>query len=101
MFYIDELSRNSSGPSVAGRGAAMAATFNNVQCHRCKAYGHNQSTFPGVAKAQCPKPRKRKGKGEAADPSPKWCSYHKTNSHSDSDCYKQKELKQLAAYLRV
>ena len=37
-FYIDELSRKSSGPSVAGRGAAMAAAFNNVQCHRCKAY---------------------------------------------------------------
>ena len=100
-FYIDELSGNSSRPSVAGRGAAMAATFNNVQCHRCKAYGHYQSTCPGVAKALGPKPSKRKGKRKGGDPSPKWCSYHKPTSHSDSGCYKQKALKQLAAYLRV
>ena len=55
-FYIDELSRKSSGPSVVERGAAMAAASNNVQCHRCKAYGHYQSNCPGVAKAQGPKP---------------------------------------------
>ena len=98
IFFINELSRKSSGPSVAGRVAAMFSASNNVQCHRCKAYGHYQSNCPGVAKAQGPKRSERKGKGKGGDPSPKCCSYHKTNSHSDSACYKEKELKQLAAY---
>ena len=77
----------------------MAAASNNVQCHRCKAYGQYQSNCPGVAKAQGSKRSKRKSKGKGGDPSLKWCSYHKTNSHNDSVCYKQKELKQLAAHL--
>ena len=77
----------------------MAAASNNVQCHRCEAYGRYQSNCPGVAKEQGPKRSKLKGKGKGGDPSPKWCSYHKINSHNDSVCYKQKELKQLAAYL--
>ena len=65
-FYIDELSRKSSGPSVAGRGAAMAAASNNVQCHRCKAYGHYQSNCPGVAKAQGPKRANGRAKAKVA-----------------------------------
>ena len=68
-FYIDELSRKSSGPSVTGRGAAMAAASNNVQCHRCKAYVHYHSSCPGVAKARGPK-RSKRGKGKGGDPSP-------------------------------
>ena len=76
----------------------MAAASNNVHRHRCKTYGHYQSNCHGVAKAQEPKRSKQKGKGNGGDPSPKWCSYHKTYSHSDSACYKQKELNQLAAY---
>ena len=74
-FHIDELSMKSSGPSVAGRGAAMTAASNNVQCHRCKGYGHYQSNCPGVTKAQGPKRSKRKGKDKGDVPSPKWCSY--------------------------
>ena len=96
-FYVDELSRQSSGPSVAGRGAAMAAASNNVQYHWCKAYA-----LP-VQPLCCREgtrfqTEQRKGKRKGGDPSPTWCSYHKTNSHSDSACYKQKEPKQLSAY---
>ena len=32
--------------------------------------------------------------GGGSGSSQKWCSYHKTASHDDSDCHKQKELKQ-------
>ena len=40
-FYVDQQSRNVSGPVVSGGGAAMAASSTD-QCHRCKAYGHFQ-----------------------------------------------------------
>ena len=63
-FHIDELSRKSSGLSVAGRGSAMAAASNNVQGHRRKAYGHYQSNCPDAAKAQGPKQSKRQVKAK-------------------------------------
>ena len=52
-FYIDKLSRKSSGPSVAGRGATMVAASNNVRVIDVKPMG--TSSCPGVAKAQGPK----------------------------------------------
>ena len=35
-YYIDQRSRNASGPVVSGRGAAMAVASSTDQCHRCK-----------------------------------------------------------------
>ena len=99
-FHIDERSRTSSAPTVAGRGAAMTPAFRSDQCHQCKALGHYQRDCPRVAKTNCSTRKLKKGKkGRSGDPSPKWCSYHKTNSHSDSQCHKKKELNQLAAHL--
>ena len=78
----------------------MAAASRSDQCHQCKAFGHYQRNFPGVAKTNGSKRKPKKGKkGRSGGPSPKWCSYHKTNSHSDSYCHTKKELKQLAANL--
>ena len=56
-FYVDQQSRNASGPVVSGRGAAMAASSTD-QCHRCKAYGHFQRDCP----KQVQKNRPKKGK---------------------------------------
>ena len=65
-----------------------------------QSFGHYQRDWPGVAKTNGSKRRPKKGKKfRSGDPLPKWCSYHKTNSHSDSQCHKKKELKQLAAHL--
>ena len=97
-FHIEELSRKSSAPTVAGRGAAMAAASRSNQCHQRKAFGHHQRCL-GVAKTNGSKRKPKKGKkGRSGDPSPKWCSYHNTNSHSDFQCHNKKELKQLAAH---
>ena len=78
-FHIDERSRKSSAPTLAGRGAEMAAASRSDQCHQCKAFDHYQRDCPGVAKTNGSerKPKKVK-KVRSGDPSPKWCSYHKT-----------------------
>ncbi|CAB1105631.1 unnamed protein product [Ectocarpus sp. CCAP 1310/34] len=64
-MYIDELSRKSSGPSVAGRGVAMSAESSNVQCRNCQEFGHyaNECRKHGKGKGnrrQGKKPWKRK-----------------------------------------
>lgn len=104
-YFIDAQSRKSSGPAVVGRGAAMAATSTD-QCHNCKAYGHFQRDCPAPAKKIRPKTGKsswkKKGKkGSGSDPSPKWCSYHKTVTHSDNECKAQKEIQSLSARLAL
>ena len=98
-FHIDELSRKSSAPTVAGRGAAMAAASRSDQCHQCKAFGHYQRDCPGVAKTSGSKRKPKKGKkSRSGVPSPKWCSYHKTNLHSDSQCHKKRSS---SSWLRI
>lgn len=102
-FYVDQQSRNESGPVVSGRGAAMAASSSD-QCHRCKAYGHFQRDCPqqqskGPKNNQKPgkkpgkKPWKNKRGGGGGSAQPKWCSYHNTTTHSDAECQKQQELR--------
>ena len=93
----DRLLRSRGMPGHDG-GIIFLRVKSDFGHHRCNAYGHYQSNCPGVAKAQGPERIKRKGKGKGGDPSPKLCSDHKLNSHSDSACYKQKQPKQLAAY---
>ena len=66
-FHIDDLSRTSSAPTVAGRGAAMAAACRSDQCHQCIAFGHYQRDYPRVAKTTGSKRKPKKGKkAEAA-----------------------------------
>ena len=78
----------------------MAAASRSNQCHQCKAFSHYQRDGPGVAKTNGSKRKPKKGKkGRGGDPLPKWCSYDKTTSHSDCQCQKKKELKQVAAHL--
>ena len=99
-LHIHELPRTSSAPTVARCGAAMAAASRSDQWRKCKAFGHYQRECRGVAKMNGSKRKPKTGKkGRSGDPSPKWYSYHKTNSHGDSQCVKKKELKQLAAHL--
>ena len=66
-FHIDELSRKSSAPTVAGRGAVMAAASRSDQCHQCKAFGHCERNCPGLRRRTVPRgSRRRVGKAEAA-----------------------------------
>ena len=58
LFYVDQQSRNASGPVVSGRGAAMAASSFD-QCHRCKAYGHFQRDCAQQLHKNHPKPEKK------------------------------------------
>ena len=44
-FYVNQQSRNASGPVVSGRGGTMAASSSD-QCHGCEAYGHFQRDCP-------------------------------------------------------
>ena len=99
-LHIHELPRTSSAPTVARCGAAMAAASRSDQWRKCKAFGHYQRECRGVAKMNGSKRKPKKSKkGRSGDPSPKWCSYPKTRSHSNSHCHKKKELKRLAAHL--
>ena len=76
----------------------MAASSTD-QCHQCKEYGHFQRDCPKQVQKQRPKRGKKhwkKGKkGGGGGGQQKWCSYHNTTSHADSECNKQKELKEL------
>ena len=73
----------------------MAAASRGDQCHQRKAF--YQRDCPGVTKTNGSKRKPKKGKkGRSRDPLPKRCSYHKTNSHSDCQCHKKNEFKQLA-----
>ena len=77
----------------------MATASRSDQYHQFKAFGHYQRGCPGVAKTNGSTRKPKKGKkGRSGDPSPKWSSYRKTNSHSGSQCHRKKELKQLAAH---
>ena len=110
-FFVDQQSRKAAGPAVSGRGAAMAASSSD-QCHRCKEFGHFQRDCPKSAQPSRPtkgkKPGKKRGSGGSGQS--KWCSFHRTKTHSDAECKaqqdnrnkkKQEELRGLAANLAL
>ena len=88
-FYVDQQSRNASGPAVSGRGAAMGASSSD-QCPRCEVYGHFQRDCPQQVLKNRPKPGKKRWKkkrsGGGGGAQPKWCSYHNTTTHNDAEC---------------
>ena len=64
-MFIDDLSRKSSASAVAGRGVAIQAT---------QGHGKKQPYKRG-------KDNKKRGGGTS-----KWCSFHRTRTHSDAEC---------------
>ena len=82
----------------------MAAASGSGQCHHCQGHGHFRKDCPKLVQKKRPtKWKKKRGPkpGGGSGSSQKSCSYHKTASHGDSDCHKQKELNQLAANLAL
>ena len=79
-MFLDQQSRNGTKGRIAGRGTAMTtktSTDYDVCCFQCKERGHT--------KRNCPKFKPRTKPDGAA----KWCSVHRTTSHSDEECYSQ------------
>ena len=79
-MLLDQQSRNGTKGRIAGRGTAMTpetSTDHGVYCFKCKECGHT--------KRNCPKFKPRTKPDRAA----KWCSVHRTISHSDEECFSQ------------
>ena len=97
-MYIDSLSRPSTKP-IAGRGVAMQASNgdSNIKCFNCKQIGHRRRDCPELLRDNKQHhqhnkgPKKKHWKKGSGQPGPKWCSLHKTTSHSDEECYKQQK----------
>ena len=73
-MFIDDLPRKSSASAVAGRGVAMLAT---------QGHGKKQQYKRG-------KDNKKRGGGAS-----KWCSFHRTRTHSDGECKKEAPISRL------
>ena len=76
-IFLDQQSWNWSKGCIAGRGTTMTtktSTDHGFYCFKCKERGHT--------KRNCPK-FKPWTKPDAAA---KWCSVHRTTSHSDEEC---------------
>ena len=78
-MHADLLSLTSSTPSIAGRGVAMQ-TQDDLHGSKC----YIRRSF-GYGKGHCPKynPNWKKTRKEGSF---KWCSLHKTASHSNYEC---------------
>ena len=79
-MFLDQQSRNGTKGRIAGRGTAMptkTSTDHDVCCFKYKKRGH--------IKRNCPKFKPRTKPDGAA----KWCSVHRTTSHSVEECYSQ------------
>ena len=107
-IYADNLARSHSDSSrgIAGRGIAMRATgrdLSKIICHYYNKFGHFKNDCTDFKAAHHRNRRRRhrhhKQRGEYQLDQPKpggqqqqrrgrqmWCSYHKTTTHSDTDC---------------
>ena len=110
-FFVDQQSRRAARPAVSGRGAAMAASSGD-QCHRCKEFGNSKRDCPTSAQPFRPTQGKKQGekRGSGGSGQSMWCSFHRTETHSDAECKaqqdnrnkkKQEELRGLAANLTL
>ena len=97
-LYLDGLSRRMTG-KIAGRGTIMTAVAASssdsssvVICHNCGKDGHYKSgcSVPGKLYGKGKKPAAGPNNKKAGDGAgQKWCSVHKTTTHSDTKCYAQ------------
>ena len=97
-LYIDCFSRPNNSPLVAGRGVAMQVTGGDdsaIKCHYCGDPGHRQKICVAWIAAQCKNgnqqttrstPLGRLKKKAGGDGKPMWCSFHKSNTHSNETC---------------
>ena len=97
-IYIDNLSRSAGNTkSVVGRGVAMQATngeHSHSQCHNCNEWGHYRNKCPKLKRMERLQQQQPKHWKKGRDSKSKWCPFHKTKSHSDEQCLKQKKMKQ-------
>ena len=109
-IYATNLARSSSTMGIARRGTAMPAEEDNrrdIICHYCERASHFKNTCPLRAKHEQQRQqreqwneqqnqqqgerrqrgRQRSGKTSRQPPSNggRWCSYHNTTNHSDTD----------------
>ena len=91
-FFVDQQSRKAAGPAVSGRGAAMAASSSD-QFHLYKEFGHFQRDCPRSAQPSRPTKREKLSKNRESGGSGrfKWCSFHRTKTHSDAECKAQQD----------
>ena len=83
-MFLDQQSRNGMKGRIAGRGTAMTTKTSTDH----DVYGF-KSTKRGHTKRNCPKFKPRIKPDEAA----KWCSVHRTTSHSNEECYSQRAIR--------
>ena len=114
-IYVDNLSRPSKSSPIAGRGVAMKATGNNNSNTSQWCSYYKKSTDHVIQDCARLKVKRRRDQsnrhasphrtqgalphGKAGSHSPlrgtgeqKWCSFHRSTSHSDAECRLQIEL---------
>lgn len=85
-LYPDDLSRGSSTEKIAGRGTAMSAETSACDC--CGKKGHQEGNC-WKKRDETKRGNKKHLGSKARGAGQRWCSVHKTTSHSDEKCYAQ------------
>lgn len=85
-IFIGEQSRNGAKGRIAGRGIAMTTTTftDHRTCFICKEQGHVRRNCPRNKGKQDNDPMETKSGGTG-----KFCSVHKSTTHSDEECWTQ------------
>ncbi len=99
-LYVNGLTRSGytshRGSAMYSDGSGMTIDKSRVKCHRCGKFGHFKNDChlgAAVAAGRGSNPRKPgKSSAKKTTARTRWCSFCKSTSHNDSDCYKLKEL---------
>lgn len=70
---------------------AMAAASDDVEYYNCNAFGHYQHDYPERTQKNQSKSGKQKPSNKGGD-GDKWCSCHRSKTHSDAGCHVEAEL---------